>query len=497
MVDRVFQFQKWRDGQGSLAHQEGLLRSIMHMHKTTAWGNHYHIDRMQSYDDFKQLPLVVYEDIEPYVMRMIHGESDVLIPGRVTTFSRSSGTTGHVSKYLPMPKSFIWENTFKAGRAMFMTYLNNNPSSRFFLGQSITIAGDVRYFPETQSLVGDVSALMVRATPWYVRWFRGSSVATETESHWETKLDHLAQKTFRKDIRFLTGTPTWMIHIIHKAQQYADKAGIALWPNLELIVHGAVAIDPYKPIIQELFPDQELFFINNYNASEGFFAYQDTLHDSSMLLATHHGIFYEFIELDTYFSDVQKVVTLADVVLGISYVMVITTTSGLVRYVIGDTVVFTNLHPFRIKVTGRTSFFINLAGEEIGAHHLTQALQDVASDLGVSVRAFTVIPRDAHKDVLPFHDWYIAFDRSVETDGVSACIDASLTRQNSDYAAKRKGILGAPRVHLVSRLFFESWLASRGKVGGQHKIPAVISDKDLVNHFDMFLTHEFLEPRED
>lgn len=461
--------------------QRAILRRIIADAKMTQWGiEHGYMDH-RYYEDFKkQVPIASYEAIAPYMERMLAGESNVLVPGVVDNFSKSSGTTNDRSKYIPMPERYLRGNTYTGGKDMVAWYIASNPKSRFFLGKSIPITGSLE-IEASGAHIGDVSALIARSLPWYSQFSKTVPVNIELMKDWDAKATIIAEAAATQDVRSLVGIPTWMIEIAKRVRSQATMPDIAhAWPNFEVVFHGAVAFEPYRPIFNRLFGDKEIHFRNAYNAAEGYFAFQDTDDgEAGMRMLIDHEVFYEFIPAADYRrGDYSRVVPIWETIMGVEYAIVITASNGLCRYAIGDTVTFTSLAPHRIRITGRTKQFLNIVGEEVIADNIERALAAACEQSGCAVSAFTVAPVMPTEGTKARHDWLIEFANPPENQDIfSALLDAELKKCNSDYAAKREAMLDAPHIRFAPTGVFDAWLKDRGRYGGQSKVQ-VITDSE-------------------
>jgi hypothetical protein len=455
--------------------------------KKTKWGKQYEYDSIASVKDFQEkVPLSLYEDLFPWIEKAMHGEKDVLWPGKVEWFSKSSGTTNDKSKYIPMSKDSIKDCHYKGGTDMLTIYIKNNPENKLAGGKTIGVGGSIDESPDLPGVKsGDLSAVLMKNLPSWAEFLRSPDIETATMSDWEVKLQKIAEATLDQDIRSIAGVPTWTALLIKKVIELSGKNNIKeVWPNLEVFFHGAVAFDPYREMFRQLIPG-EMNYLELYNASEGFFAIQDDLSlPNEMLLMLDYGIFYEFIPMEVFGTPDQHVITIEQVEVGKNYALVISTNAGLWRYIIGDTVMFTSIKPHRIKVTGRTKHFINAFGEELMVGNADQALSEVCNKLGAVVSDYTAAPLYMDdEDTKGAHEWVIEFQEAPDDLlKFTELLDHKLRVLNSDYDAKRKGdmALGLPIVHIAPKGTFYKWMESRGKLGGQHKVPRLSNKRDYV-----------------
>lgn len=467
-------------------YQENFLFEILNKARNTEYGKKYNFEQIKSLQDFqKQIPIVSYEDIFSYIERMIKGERDILWPGLIENFSKSSGTTAR-SKFLPVSDELL-KSCFKGGEDELMFYINNNKESKILEGKSIFVGGSLdKINSNPEIFAGDVSAILMNNLPIFGKFFRTPSLETATLSDYEIKLEKMAEETMNEDVRSLAGTPTWTIALIKKV---IEKRGVnnilEVWPNLEVFFHGAVSFVPYKQVFNDLIKSPKMHYIEAYNASEGFFAIADEigLQDGEMWLAPDYGIFYEFIPVSEYGKENPEIYTLENVKLNQDYVLVISTCAGLFRYVIGDTVKFTSLLPHRIIITGRTKHFINAFGEEVVVHNTDLALDKVCKDLNLKLVDYTACPSFMDEGNSGYHEWIIEFENeNLDQEKITDLLDKYLREINSDYDAKRHKdiILRKLKIHFASKGTFYNWMKEKGKLGGQNKVPRLSNHREYL-----------------
>lgn len=461
--------------------QTRIFNFIVEKNKHTAFGLDHKLESVKTYDDFRTIiPVSSYEELFPYIERIIKGEKNILTVFPVEEFSKSSGTTNSRSKYIPTPNVYMKGNHLKASYDMISSYARSHPHTNIFSGKSIVISGSYSEIPGSQFRAGDISALMMNATPWWTAGAKPYNKKLALHPSWPHKAKEIVEKSLDKNIVLLGGTPTWMIEILEIAK---EKGGVEyireLWPNIEVFFHGAVAFAPYRKTIEKLIGKESFEFREVYNASEGFFAFEDSpkKNPGEMLLCTDHDIFYEFMPVEDCIPK-GEAVPLKEVVTGIHYAMLITTTSGLFRYMVGDVVTFTTTSPYRLKIIGRTTQFMNAFGEEVVADNVVHAIKEASQVSGAEVHAFTVAPTFNAAPAQGAHEWAIEFKTAPKHISVFIeALDASLRRRNSDYDAKRTGdvILSLPLVRVVEEGTFRKFLESKGKLGAQNKVP-LLSD---------------------
>ncbi len=472
--------------------QEEFLLDLISKVKDTEYGRKYNFEQIKTLADFqRQVPVVIYEDVAPFIERMMQGEENILFPGLVENFSKSSGTTAR-SKFLPVSEEIL-ETTVKGGQDQLIFYLKNNPQSSVLEGKAIFLGGSLDKIKDDPEIyAGDVSAILMHELPSFWQYFRKPSLEIATMQNYEEKIERIIEETIDEDIRSLAGTPTWTLALINKiVEKKKVKSILEIWPNLEIFFHGAVAFAPYRKIFEELIPTPNMHYIEIYNASEGFMAVQDNLaRRGEMWLAPDYGIFYEFIPMSEYGKENPKVYTMADVKLGENYALVLTNNSGLYRYIIGDTVEFTTLFPHRIKITGRTKHFINAFGEEVLVHNTDEALRIACEKTNATISDYTACPIFMSESQGGAHEWIVEFIKAPENlENFIDILDSTLRELNSDYDAKRKGdiVLKKLVLHNAQKGTFYNWMKSRGKLGGQNKVPRLSNSREYVESILEFL----------
>ena len=467
--------------------QKNVLLSLVDRARSTKWGRKYHYGSIRSERVFKErVPLSTYEDLFPYIERVLQGEEDVLWPTPIQWFSKSSGTTNARSKFIPVSYESLEECHYQGGKDMITLYFNSRPEGKVFTGKNISMGGSLSqnpFNPETQ--VGDVSAIIINNLPFWAHITRAPSLEIGLMSDWEPKIELMARETMNEDVTGLQGVPTWTVVLLKKILEITGKEHIhEVWPNLEVFNHGAVAFGPYKEVFKQLIPGDHMVYQELYNASEGFFAIEDVLGTGELLLLLDHGIYYEFIPLEEVDTEHPKTLSVGEVEIGKSYAMVISTNAGLWRYMIGDTVKFTSLRPHRIRITGRTKHFINAFGEELVIENAEIAVAKASEETGASVLNFTAAPIYMGDKTRGGHEWLIEFEKEPDHfDRFIDILDNTLREINSDYDAKRVHdiALGKPLVKMVPKGTFYTWLKSKGKVGGQNKVPRLANTREYID----------------
>jgi hypothetical protein len=430
----------------------------------------------------ERVPVRDYPAIKPYIDRAMRGEPDVLWPGEIRWFAKSSGTTGDKSKFIPVTRENIEEGHFQGGRDSLLFYFINYPDNDLLSGKSLTIGGSHHVSelnPETN--LGDVSAILLQNMPFYFHWIRTPDLTVALMNEWEEKLNRMSEITSCENVTSLAGVPSWTLVLLRKILEKTGKSTIIeVWPNLEVFFHGGVSFAPYRSQFRSIIGSDKIRYMETYNASEGFFGIQDDPNDPHMLLMLDYGVFYEFIPFEELGSDNPKALTLNEVETGRNYAMIISTSGGLWRYMIGDTVMFSSLRPVKFRITGRTKHFINAFGEEVIVDNAETALHKACQGTNAGISDYTAAPVFMGDGEKARHQWLIEFSQEPENlDFFTELLDNALKAQNSDYEAKRyKNLaLHAPEVIALKPGTFYEWLRLKGKLGGQHKVPRLSNDR--------------------
>ncbi len=468
--------------------QDEVLKKLIVTARDTEFGQKYGFESILSYEDFRnRIPIHTYEQMFPYVERLMAGEQNVLWPSEIKWFAKSSGTTNARSKFIPVSPEALEDCHFKGGKDLISIYVNNYPDTEMFSGKGLAVGGSLQaneYDPTSSSHYGDVSAVIMQNLPPWAQFIRTPSLETALMSNWEEKIEKLAAETAKVNVTNIAGVPTWTVLLIKRIVEMEKKNNILeVWPNLEVFFHGAVAFKPYRNLFKSLIPGDRMRYWETYNASEGFFGIQDRSDSEDLLLMLDYGVFYEFIPTEELEKEHPRAIGLAGVELGKNYAMVITTNAGLWRYNIGDTVKFTSLAPYRIRISGRTKHFINAFGEEVIIENAEAAITRACEQTGAVIDNFTAAPVFLEKDKRGGHEWIIEFKvRPGNLDEFTRILDETLRKINSDYDAKRAHDLAlvAPKVHSVAEGTFYSWMKKRGKLGGQNKVPRLSNSREYV-----------------
>jgi hypothetical protein len=462
--------------------QEELLFSLIKTAENTQIGKKYDFSSVKNYTTFSErVPIASYEDLEPLIELTRKGEQNVFWPSTIKWFAKSSGTTNAKSKFIPVSAEALENCHYKASKDLLCLYLNNNEDSQLFTGKSLRLGGSKQLYENNNTFFGDLSAILIDNMPIWAEFSSTPSSKISLMGDWETKLPAIINETVNENVTSLAGVPSWMLVLLQKALETTGKSNLLeVWPNAEVYFHGGVSFEPYKEQYKKLFPKDSFKYYEIYNASEGFFAIQDQNGSDELLLMLDYGIFYEFIPMDTFGTLNQHVIRLNQVELHKNYALVITTNSGLWRYLIGDTIRFTSLNPYRIKVTGRTKHHINVFGEELMVENTDTALAKTCKTFNCEMVDYTVAPIFMTNNQKGAHEWIIEFKNAPE-DIVkfSQALDENIQAVNSDYEAKRYNNMTLnPLVLNVARenLFYD-WLKQQDKLGGQHKIPRLSNER--------------------
>ena len=420
-----------------------------------------------------------------FVERLLANEQNLLWPTATKWFAKSSGTTSEKSKFIPVTRESLEDCHYKAGKDLLCLYYHNHPDAKLYRGKHLVVGGSAETNNlSSDSYFGDLSAILTKNLPWWAEIRRTPSKKIALMKDWEEKLDKMAYATINEDIAIIVGVPSWTLVLLKRILEITGKTDIKeVWPNLELFMHGGVSFQPYEEQFSKLISGK-MNYVETYNASEGFFGIQDSIDKKELLLMLDYGIFFEFIPMSEYNGvDSKTVISIADVEPGVEYALVISTNGGLWRYLIGDTVKFTSIAPYRIAVTGRTKHFINAFGEEIVVDNSEKAIKYASEVCKVSVLDYTAAPIYMSDDSRGGHEWLIEFDQEPgDMDQFRVALDDKLKELNSDYEAKRKGDLTllTPNIISAPSNTFNNWLKSRGKLGGQHKVPRLSNNRKII-----------------
>lgn len=464
--------------------QRKQLRQLLSRGTGTEYGGKYGFGSIRSEDEYrKKVPVISYEDLQPYVERLMKGENYLLWPEKIRWFAKSSGTTNAKSKYIPVSREALLGCHYKGGKDLFALYLKDHPKSGLFSGKNVSLGGSLHPCPLPGLYCGDISAIITQNLPFWAESRRTPGKTVSLMDGWDEKLERMARTTIRQDVRSFLGVPSWMMLYLQKALEISGKATLReIWPEMELFVHGGVSFGPYRSQYKMLM-GEPFFFLETYNASEGFFGIQDDLSQPDMLLMLDYGVYYEFIPMEEIGSEYPLSLGIEDVQVGKNYALAITTNAGLWRYMIGDTVVFTSKQPYRFKISGRTRHFINTFGEELIVENADKALLKACQETKAEITDYTAAPVFLDSRNRACHQWLIEFKKAPDDmEAFTLSLDRHLKEINSDYEAKRFNdmLLKSPEIVSLPEGSFLRWLQSKGKMGGQHKIPRLSNQRDFV-----------------
>ncbi|MBV1888549.1 MAG: GH3 auxin-responsive promoter family protein [Urechidicola sp.] len=465
--------------------QEELLNQLLQTSKDTEIGKKYNFDTIKTYREFaSKIPIQKYETVAPLIERNRKGEQQLFWNTSIKWFAKSSGTTNAKSKFIPLSEEAIEDCHMKAGKDMLCLYINNNPDTQLFTGKGLRLGGSSDIYEDNNTYFGDLSAIIIEHMPFWADYSSAPKQEIALMGEWETKMEAIINETIGENITSLVGVPSWMLVLLNRVLERTGKKNILeVWPNLEVYFHGGVNFNPYREQFKKLIPSKNFKYFETYNASEGFFAIQDQNNSHELLLMLDYGIFYEFIPMSEYAGENSVAIPLSEVKLNINYALVISTNGGLWRYLVGDTVKFTSLNPYRIKITGRTKHFINVFGEELIIENAEDALKKACKKTKATILDYTVAPIFMDGKQNGSHEWMIEFSKAPKNlDYFTELLDNALKAINSDYEAKRYNnmTLTMPKVHQARKGLFYDWLKMKGKLGGQHKIPRLLNKRNFM-----------------
>lgn len=453
---------------------------------STQWGKKYDYRSIETVEHFKErIPVQTYDSLKPYIEKMLAGEQNVLWPSEIKWFAKSSGTTNDRSKFIPVSEESLEDCHFRGGKDMLAIYCNNRPDAKMFTGKSLVLGGSHQINQlSPDSYYGDLSAVIIKNLPFWAEMMRTPGISIALMDNYEEKIEKMAHATIGENVTNIAGVPTWTIVLAKRILEITGKKDLMeVWPNLELYVHGAVNFEPYREQFKKLIDNPQMYYLETYNASEGFFGIQDQSDSNDLLLMLDYGVYYEFIPPEELDKEFPNTVSLSDVELDKNYAMVISTNAGLWRYMIGDTIKFTTKNPYRVKITGRTKHFINAFGEEVIIDNAEKALKKACDDTNAQIRDYTACPIYFKDNEPGAHEWIIEFEKAPkEFERFIDILDNTLREVNSDYDAKRfkDMALKRPTVHQAPNGIFYNWLKAKGKLGGQHKVPRLANDRKYV-----------------
>ena len=467
--------------------QHEILQYLVKRGKDTEYGRKYLFSTINNYNDFAQnIPLNTYEELKGYIDRMRHGERNILWPGQVKWYAKSSGTTNDKSKFIPITHEGLQNVHYQGGKDVLAYYLSNNPDSKLFSGKGLILGGS--HSPNynlSNSLVGDLSAILIENINPLANLVRVPSKEVALLSDFEVKRDKIAREVLSQNVTNISGVPSWMLSVLVRVMELSGKKHLQeVWPNLEVFFHGGIAFTPYREQYEQLITKQDMHYMETYNASEGFFGIQDDPNDKSMLLTLDYGVYYEFLPMDEFENEKPNIVPLEGVEVGRSYAMIISTVCGLWRYEIGDTIQFTSVRPYKFVITGRTKYFINAFGEELIMDNAEKGIEAACKATGAQISDYTAAPIFMDSNAKCRHQWLIEFTKMPDSiSDFERILDSKLQEINSDYEAKRFHDVTLQQLEVVvaRKNLFNDWLKSKGKLGGQHKIPRLSNSRKNID----------------
>jgi hypothetical protein len=478
------QIEAWRDY--PLDAQQNVFNTLIQQARDTEWGKRFDYATIRYTDEFrKRVPLQDYDSLKPEIQRIMNGEQNILWNTPVKWFSKSSGTTSDKSKFIPMTAESIEDCHYRGAIDLLSAYCTANPNTKLLSGKGLIVGGSNQINPlNRDSSYGDLSAVLLQNMSFFAQLYRTPDLSVALMDDWEKKIEALAQSTVNEDVTNISGVPTWTILLIKRLFEITGKDDLsAIWPNLELYIHGGVSFKPYREEFRSLIRSEQMNYFETYNASEGFFAFQMGANDEDLLLHLSNGIFYEFIPSSEFGKEEPQTVLLHEVTQGENYGLVISTNGGLWRYIIGDTIRFTSVRPYKIQVTGRLRHFINVFGEEVIVENTDRAISEACQQTQTVVSDYTVAPIYLTSHQRGGHEWLIEFSKAPEDiREFGKILDASLRNINSDYDAKRFHDLALlpPVIHSMKPNTFYNWLKAKGKLGGQNKVPRLSNERNYL-----------------
>lgn len=468
--------------------QDEWLKKLLIKARDTEWGKKYDYKSIDSLKEYKErVPINDYDTLKPYINRLRKGEQNILWNSDIKLFAKSSGTTSDKSKYIPVSQEAMEECHYKGGKDMLSIYCNNYPDNYMFAGRGLAMGGSHRIteINNENYYDGDLSALIVQNLPYWAEFIRVPKRSVALMDEWESKIEKMATSTINHNVTNILGVPSWTLLLLRRILEITGKPNILeVWPNMEVFFHGGVNFSPYQKQFEELIPSDNMHYMETYSASEGFFGLQDKTDSDQLLLMLDYGIYYEFLPTDQLETENQKTLSLDEVELEENYALVISTNAGLWRYLIGDTVKFTSLNPYRIKITGRTKNFINSVGEEVIVDNAVKALAIACKKCNAVINEFSAAPVYFKPGENAAHEWLIEFEKPPENiEYFAETLDNALKSLNSDYEAKRyhNMVLRPPVIKQMPAKTFYNWLKKKNKLGGQHKVPRLSNDRKYVD----------------
>ncbi len=488
VISKLARLRSWRIANWTnypVAAQRDVLQHLVSSAQYTEYGKKHNFPNLYHFRAFKaHVPINEYNDLLPYFERMMAGEQNILWNTPINWFAKSSGTTSEKSKFIPVSEESLQENHYQAGKDVLTNYYENFPHSDLLTGKGLVVGGSHQVNKLNEDVqYGDLSAVLMQNSPFWGQWIRTPELSIALLDDWEDKIEKIAQSTANENVTSIAGVPTWTLLLLKRILEIKQKEKIIeVWPNLELYITGGVSFTPYREQFEKLV-GKKLNYIEIYNASEGFFAGQTHPNDDGMTLFTEHGIFYEFMPVENYHNKTYNTVGLKGVELHKNYAIVISTTGGLWRYLVGDTIAFTSLNPYRIKVTGRLKHYMNAFGEEVIVDNADKAMAEASKETGACVADYTAAPVYMTNSSNGTHEWLVEFETPPPSlEKFTIALDKELKNVNSDYEAKRfkNIVLRMPIVRSLPPGTFSKWLLLKNKMGGQHKVPRLSNDRQIL-----------------
>lgn len=480
-INQIDQFRKY-----PVETQKETIFKLLAKAAATEWGQKYKYSSITTIREYQErIPVQTYEDIIPYVDRLRKGESDLLWPGEIKWYAKSSGTTSTRSKFIPMSSEALEDCHYRAGKDVLLLYSLLNPETGIFSGKSLTLGGSHKIDQfSNDSLYGDLSAILIENAPFWVDFIRTPKARIALIEDFEEKLNVITKTTIDENVTSIAGVPSWYLVLIKQILTYTGKTNLLdVWPNLEVFFHGGISFSPYRDQYSTLIRGEQMNYMETYNASEGFFGIQDDLSQNDMLLMLDYGIFYEFIPADRMSSGSATALTIGEVQKNVNYAIIISTNAGLWRYMMGDTIVFTSLDPYRFRISGRTKHFINVFGEEVIIDNAEKAIESACKTTGALIKDYTAGPVYMTLTSKGSHEWLIEFEKEPSDMNLFiTLLDDALKSVNSDYEAKRHKDLNLviPVVRSLPKKTFDKWLISKKKFGGQNKVPRLSNSREYI-----------------
>ncbi|WP_293917073.1 MULTISPECIES: GH3 auxin-responsive promoter family protein [unclassified Sphingobacterium] len=466
--------------------QEEWFQSLISTAEATEWGKKYDYKSILTPEEFKErVPIQDYDSIKGYVDRMIKGEQNILWPSDIKWFAKSSGTTADKSKFIPVSEEALEECHYQGGKDMLSIYCHNRPENKLFTGKSVVLGGSsqINSF-NSDSYYGDLSSILIRNLPFWAEFKRTPNTEVTLNPNFEEKIENIANITIKENVTSLAGVPTWNVVMAKRILEITGKNNLLeVWPNLEFYSHGGVSFKPYREQFKKLIPSENMYYLENYNASEGYFALQDRSDSDDLLLMLDYGVYYEFLPIENLHDEHPKTLSLDQVEIGKNYALIISTNAGLWRYMIGDTIKFTDLSPYRIQVSGRTKQYINTFGEEVIVDNAEMAVNKACERTHAIVKDYTAGPVYFKDGEAGAHEWIIEFEQQPDNfEHFCQILDDTLKSVNSDYEAKRfkNMALAFPIIHNAPEHTFFGWMKSRDKLGGQNKVPRLSNNREYL-----------------